>query len=164
MTKFWGNLKKNYLYLLQAVLPLLLFFIPVFSTTFVESGEEITYLYNIYNIFSFTYEPFLSTVVLFLIVGCGFNLIVFLIYMRDGYKLPIIKREFNIFMLVVNCFLAICALSIFGYAIYLSSQSGVDGIFSFYNSFHSGSVILAVSELVLNMFLIRQNYKKEIEE
>ncbi len=164
MTKFLKNLKNNYIYLLQAVLPLLLCLLPIYSTTFVDSGEATTYVYNAYNVISFTYQPFLSTIMLFLIIGCVLNFFVFLIYMWDGYKLPLVKREFNIFMLVVNCFVAILCLGVLGYSIYLACQSGADGFVTYYSNFHSGSVILAVTELVLNMFLIRKNYKKEIED
>lgn len=163
MKNFIRNLKNNYIYLIFAVLPLVLFFIPIYSRTFVDEIESITYFYNIYNVLDFNYQPVLSSIVLLLIIGCGFNLITFLIYMWDGYKLPLIKREFNIFMLVVNCFSAICCLAILGYSVYFSFVSGGDAGITFYSTFQCGSVILSVSELVLNMLLIRKNYKKEIE-
>lgn len=164
MKKFLTNLKHNYIYLIFAILPLILFLIPVFSRTFVDEIEEITYFYNIYNILDFAYQPILSSIIVVLIVGCGLNFITFFIYMWDGYKLPLIKREFNIFMLILNCFLALCCLGILGYSIYFSFAKGGDAGVTFYSTFRSGSVILSVTELILDMLLIRKNYRKEIDE
>ncbi len=160
---FLKNLKNNYIYLIFAILPLILFFLPIYSRTFVDEIEKVTYFYNLYNIFDFNYQPILSSLILLIIIGCGFNFITFMIYMWDGYKLPLIKREFNIFMLVVNCFVALCCLVILGYAILFSTAKGGDAGVTYYSTFRSGSVVLSASQLVLGMLLIRKNYVKDVQ-
>lgn len=164
MKKFAHNLKNNYIYLLQAIIPIALFFIPIYSQTFVTDGEQITTFFNVFDMLNFSIQPVLASIVLVLIVGCVLNFLVFLIYMWDGYKLPLVKKEFNIFLLVVNCFVAICCLGILGYAIYLSMQTGGTTDSYYFRTFCCGGIILAVAELVLGMFLIRKNYKKELEQ
>lgn len=164
MKKFLTNLKKNYIYLIFAILPVILFFLPIYTRNIKESGELLTHSFNVYQVLDFNLQPIFSSVVVVIFVCCLINLITFIIYMCDGYKLPLIKREFNIFMLIVNCFCALCCLGILGFSIYFATMGGTSEGISYYYSLHCGSIILSVFEIILCMFLIRKNYHKELIE
>lgn len=157
MQKFFIKLRKNYLILLNTFIPFLIFFIPVYTQTFVDEFEEITFFYNFYNLFDFSQELFFSLLMLFTILISFTNLIFFIVYMIDYYKLIIHKPLLNILLIINNVCLCLISLCFLIFGIVRSTYSNSDILIS-YNGFQLGSVLLVVYCIITTLFIIR-NFK-----
>lgn len=158
--KFIKNLKKYYPFLLNAFIPLVLFFLPVYSTSFVDEIDTITYFYNFYNLFDFKFESLFASLNLLIVISSIINLIFFVIYMVDSYKLILHKNWLNKILFTFSFIILITSLFMLICAIYIATQSS-SGIFVYYNKFKAGSVILFIYSII-QAILITTKFKKKL--
>jgi len=150
MNKFIKNLKKYYILLLNAVVPLIIFFIPVYFTNYVDEIDTITYSYNFYKLLSFNQNTIFATFNILLVACVIINLILFVINMCDSYKLIIHKNMLNRVLLTFSYVLLISSVIVLIYAIYISTISSNE-IFVFNNYIGAGSILMLVYALIQNI-------------
>lgn len=161
MNKFLSNLKKYYPFLLNAVLPLLIFLIPVYSTSFVDEIDTINLVYNFYKLFDFSIDSIFASLNILIVFSCLINLMFFIIYMCDSYKLILYKNTLNRILLTFSFVILLASLIIFIYTIYTSTLSS-SGVFAYINKLHVGSIILLVYSFIQTIIITLKFKKKQI--
>lgn len=161
MSKLLKNIKNNYWLIINAIMPFIIFFIPIYAENYVDEQEITTFIFNFYNIFDFQVDVFFSILCLFVIITAFFNLLFFILLIIENVKIEFLyKNLIKFFVIINNIILTILSLTILIYIIILSCKSGVIESFKTYNTFYSGTVIFAVYAIVSNLFIIR-NYKRK---
>lgn len=161
MNKLLGNFKKNYFLLINSIVPLLIFLIPIIATNYIDEIEQIVYYYNFYSFFNFSYDLFFSILCLVIVVCCVINFIIFILKMVDSYKLLLYKNFLNKLLLVCSFLITICSLILLIYIIILSTDSFMSD-FIYYNSFCLGSVILFIYSITQNIIVLIKYKRKSL--
>lgn len=161
MNKFYLNLKKYYPFLLNALIPFLIYLLPVYSTSYLDEAETLQYSYNFYNMFDFANETLFSSLVLLIIISSIINLVLFVFYMIDSYKLILYKNTLNKILLTSSYIILLSSLLILVYSIYISTLSS-NNIFIYYNSFNLGSIILLTYAIIQTVLITIKFRRKEI--
>jgi len=161
MKKFCENLKKNYPFLLNAVIPLLIFLLPVIKTNYIDDVDTISYVYNFYDFFKFSSDSFFASLNLLILISSIVNFILFIVYMFDSYKLILYKKSFNITLLIFSFVILIASIAILIYSIYLSTISASE-IFVYNNKFHIGSIIMLIYAIIQTIIITIKFRKKTI--
>lgn len=156
MQKFWVNFKKYWLILISAILPYILFFLPVLSMVYTDEIEKIVYNYNFYNMLNLTQEVFFTVLMILFITFSVINLILFVLFMIDNYKINLYLIVLKKIVLIINVILCIISLMMLGLAIYLCATKGFSAGINYKNYFNVGTVILSVYMVIVTLFL----YKK----
>ena len=161
MKKFWTNFKKYYPLLLGAVVPLIIFILPVYATSYIDEIDTVTYVYNFYDLFSLRIDNIFASLNLLILLSSVVNLILFIIYMCDSYKLLLYKNLLNRLLLTFAYIMLIASLLILIYSIIVSSRSSSD-IFVYSNKFYIGSVVLILFSIVQTVFITIKYRKNQI--
>lgn len=161
MNKFLINFKKYYPFLLNAILPLIIFILPVYSTSFVDEIDTITFVYNFYSLFDFSIDTIFASFNILIVFSCVISLIIFIIYMFDSYKLILYKNTINRILLTFSYIILIASCVIFIYVIYISTLSS-SGIFTYTNKLQIGSIILLIYAIIQSVIITLKFKKKQI--
>lgn len=156
MQKFWVNFKKYWLILISAILPYILFFLPVLSMVYTDEMEKIVYNYSFYNMINLTQEVFFTVLMILFITFSAINLILFVLFMIDNYKINLYSIVLKKIVLIINIILCIISLMMLGEAIYLCVTKGFSAGINYKNYFNVGTVILNVFMISITLLL----YKK----
>ena len=156
MQKFWVNLKKYWLILISVILPYILFFLPVLSMVYTDEMEKIVYNYSFYNMINLTQEVFFTVLMILFITFSAINLILFVLFMIDNYKINLYSKVLKKIVLINNIILCVISLMILGETIYLCVTKGFSAGINYKNYFNVGTVILNVFMISITLLL----YKK----
>lgn len=156
------NAKKYIVILLNAIVPLLVFFIPIFSIIYKD--EEITkFTYNFYNMLSASQPILLKVCIISIFVISAINLIIFFIYVFDSYMFALLKPILSKILIFINAlFLIASILIIVGVCNTIQIKTVSNEIFSTEVKFLSGSVILFVYAVAQFLFLLRIYKRKQL--
>lgn len=161
MMSFWNKFKKYYQLLINSLMPLIIFLIPVYSTNYIDGLETITYHYNFYKLFNFNLDSMFSCFMLLILLVMLLNLILFIILMFDSYKLLSYRKIMSKFVLTLSYIFSLTAFAVLIYAIYTATLSH-SGIFIYNNSFGAGSVILLIYTILQNIILTNKFKRREL--
>lgn len=156
MQKFWVNLKKYWLILISVILPYILFFLPVLSMVYTNEMEKIVYNYSFYNMINLTQEVFFTILMILFITFSAINLILFVLFMIDNYKINLYSIVLKKIVLINNIILCVISLMMLGKTIYLCVTKGFSAGINYKNCFNVGTVILNVFMIGITLLL----YKK----
>ena len=156
MQKFWVNFKKYWLILISVILPYILFFLPVLSMVYTDEMEKIVYNYSFYNMINLTQEVFFTILMILFITFSAINLILFVLFMIDNYKINLYSIVLKKIVLINNIILCVISLMMLGETIYLCVTKGFSAGINYKNYFNVGTVILSVYIVIVTLFL----YKK----
>lgn len=156
MQKFWVNLKKYWLILISVILPYILFFLPVLSMVYTDEMEKIVYNYSFYNMINLTQEVFFTILMILFITFSAINLILFVLFMIDNYKINLYSIVLKKIVLINNIILCVISLMMLGKTIYLCVTKGFSAGINYKNCFNVGTVILNVFMIGITLLL----YKK----
>lgn len=156
MQKFWVNFKKYWLILISVILPYILFFLPVLSMVYTDEMEKIVYNYSFYNMINLTQEVFFTILMILFITFSAINLILFVLFMIDNYKINLYSIVLKKIVLINNIILCVISLMMLGETIYLCVTKGFSAGINYKNYFNVGTVILSVYMVIVTLFL----YKK----
>ena len=160
MSKLGFALKKYYFILLNGLLPFLIFFLPVFNTTYKDTFENITLSYNFYRLLNFNNNFLFALLVLLLIIFAVVNLAIFLVLMGNDLFSLKHRKIIYIIIFVINLLMIIIALIVLIYSIILSTHS--NNIYQVYNTFNLGSIVLFVYAIIQFVITINKIKNKEI--
>ena len=156
MQKFWVNFKKYWLILISVILPYILFFLPVLSMVYTDEMEKIVYNYSFYNMINLTEEVFFTVLMILFITFSAINLILFVLFMIDNYKINLYSIVLKKIVLINNIILCVISLMMLGETIYLCVTKGFSAGINYKNCFNVGTVILNVFMIGITLLL----YKK----
>lgn len=156
MQKIWVNFKKYWLILISVILPYILFFLPVLSMVYTDEIEKIVYNYSFYNMINLTQEVFFTILMILFITFSAINLILFVLFMIDNYKINLYSIVLKKIVLINNIILCVISLMMLGKTIYLCVTKGFSAGINYKNYFNVGTVILSVYMVIVTLFL----YKK----
>lgn len=156
MQKFWVNFKKYWLILISVILPYILFFLPVLSMVYTDEMEKIVYNYSFYNMINLTQEVFFTILMILFITFSAINLILFVLFMIDNYKINLYSIVLKKIVLINNIILCVISLMMLGETIYLCVTKGFSAGINYKNYFNVGTVILSVYMVIVTLLL----YKK----
>lgn len=159
MKKLIANFKRFYPFLLNAIIPFVVFFFSVYSTSFVDGYETITYNYNFYKLLDFNLDKFYAIYIFLIIFSSAVNFILFIVYMCDSYKLYLYKNMLNKILLTFSYVILFSSISILIYSIYVSTLSKT-GAFVYNNSFNLGSVVLLLYSIIQTI-LVMVKFKRK---
>lgn len=156
MQKFWVNFKKYWLILISVILPYILFFLPVLSMVYTDEMEKIVYNYSFYNMINLTQEVFFTILMILFITFSAINLILFVLFMIDNYKINLYSIVLKKIVLINNIILCVISLMMLGETIYLCVTKGFSAGINYKNCYNVGTVILNVFMIGITLLL----YKK----
>ncbi len=156
MQKFWVNFKKYWLILISVILPYILFFLPVLSMVYTDEMEKIVYNYSFYNMINLTSNVFFTILMILFITFSAINLILFVFFMIDNYKINLYSIVLKKMVLIINIILCVISLMMLVETIYLCVTKGFSAGINYENCFNVGTVILNVFMIGITLLL----YKK----
>ena len=154
MRKFLTNLKKYSILLIGAILPYLIFLMPVYSEIFIDGVEETVINYSFYNLLNYETNTFFTIVMTFMIIFTVVNIMLFIILMIDNYKIKTNKDKFCKVALINNIAMLVGSVLIVIFAIIKSTKQNANYLV-YHNIFQFGSIVLLVCAIICLLVLIK---------
>lgn len=159
MNNFILNLKKYYVLLLNAIIPFLIFFLPVYGVNYIDELETIEFSYNFYNLFNINIDKLFFILILLSTIFCLFNLILFIVFCSNHYKLIFYKKNLNRTAIILCLIFTLISLTILICAIIIGSRCGGEILKYDYN-LGVGSVIYFIY-CVIQLIIISFKHKRK---
>lgn len=161
MQKLINKFKNNFWLLLNAIMPFIIFILPIYTENYLDEEELTTLYFNFFSIFNFNIDVFFSILCIIVIITATINLFLFVLLIINNLKIEFLYNKLiKLLAIINNLVLFIISIIMLVYTIILSCYTETIGGFIIYNSFHAGTVVFATYAIITNLFIFR-NYKRK---